>query len=103
MPKIKFTPPITGIRGKLGRLVFRQSPSGETILSKAPDMSNVKWSPAQKEQRQRFKAANDYAQAAMADPVARAVYEQRAAEQNRKPYRVAFSDYCKGNNLLSGK
>jgi len=103
MPKITFTPTFKGIRGKLGSLVFRQSPSGETILSKAPDMTNVKWSPAQKQQRQRFKAANDYAQAAMADPLARAVYERQAAEQNRKSYRVAFSDYCKGNNLLSGK
>jgi hypothetical protein len=103
MPKIKFTPLITGIRGKLGRLVFRQSPSGETILSKAPDMSNVKWSPAQKEQRKRFKAANDYAQAAMADPQVRAVYEKQAAEQNRQPFRVAVSDYLKGNDLLAGK
>jgi hypothetical protein len=42
-------------------------------------MSKVMWSPAQKEQRQRFKQANAYAKAAMADPVARAAYEKRAA------------------------
>jgi hypothetical protein len=66
-------------------------------------MSAVKWIPAQKEHRRRFKAANAYAKAAMADPDVRAMYEQQAAEQNRKPFRVAVSDYLKGNDLLSGK
>jgi hypothetical protein len=106
MAKVTFDPKfkgIKGIRGKLGGMVFRVSPSGETILSKAPDMSKVEWSPAQKEQRQRMKRAIAYAQAAMADPDARAVYEKQAAGQNRQPFRVAVSDYLKGNDLLAGK
>jgi len=93
---------IKGIRGKVGNLVFRQSPNGETIVSKAPDMSAVVWSPAQQDHRQRFKAAIAYANAAMADPDARAVYEKRAAETNRRPFQMAVSDYFKGVNLLSG-
>jgi hypothetical protein len=36
---------IEGFRDKLGNIVFRQSPSGETIVSKAPDISAVIWSP----------------------------------------------------------
>ena len=106
MAKVTFDPKfkgMQGIRGKLDGLVFRQTPRGETIIAKAPDMSNVVWSPAQKEQRQRMKRATAYAQAAMADPEVRAVYEQRAAEQNRQPFRIAVSDYFKGVDLLSGK
>jgi hypothetical protein len=76
-------------------------PNGETIVSKAPDMSKVEWSPAQVAHRRRFEPANAYAKAAMADPVARVVYEERAAEEGRQPYRIAFSDYFKGIDLLS--
>jgi len=94
---------IKGIRGKVGGVVFRQSPNGETIVSKAPDMSAVEWSPAQQDHRQRFKAAIAYAKAAMADPEARAVYEKQAAEGNQRPFQIAVSDYFKGNNLLLGK
>ena len=106
MAKVIFDPKIIGIkgiRGKVGDVVFRISPSGKTFISKAPDMSNVEWSPAQKENRGRFKQAIAYARAAMADPDVRAMYEKQAAEQNRKPFRVAVSDYLKGNDLLSKK
>jgi hypothetical protein len=103
MAKVTLPPWITGIKGKVGDVVFRVSKNGETFVSRSPDMSAVEWSPAQQEQRRRFKAATAYAQAAMADPDARAVYEKQAAEQNRQPFRVALSDYLKGNDLLSGK
>jgi len=94
---------VKGISGKMGDIVFRQSPNGETIVSKAPDMSVVEWSPAQQEHRQRFKAAIAYAKTAMTDPEARAVYEKQAAEGNQRPFQIAVSDYFKGNDLLSGK
>jgi hypothetical protein len=104
MAKVTLQPGIKEIRrGKVGNLVFRQFPNGDIIISKAPDMSAVEWSPAQQEHRQRFKAAIAYARAAMADPDARAVYEKQAAAENRLPFRVAVSDYFKGNDLLSGK
>jgi len=103
LAKVILDPLIKGIRGKLGGLVYRLSPNGETIVSKSPDMSKVEWSLAQVEHRHRFKQANAYAKAAMADPVARTIYEKQAAEQGRKPYRMAVSDYFKGIDLLSGK
>jgi hypothetical protein len=102
-PGIKENELIKEIRGKAGNVVFRQFPNGDIIISKAPDMSGVEWSPAQQAHRQRFKAAIAYARAAMADSHARAVYEKRAAEQNRLPFRVAVSDYFQGNDLLSGE
>ena len=103
MAKVTLCAPFKGIRGSLGGLVFRLYPNGETIVSKYPDMSNVTWSPAQEEHRRRFKRAIVYAKSAMADPDVRAEYEKQAAEQNRQPFRVAVSDYLKGNDLLSGK
>ena len=45
-PGIKGNELIKGIRGEVGDLVFRQSPTGDIIVSKAPDMSAVEWSPA---------------------------------------------------------
>ena len=102
-PGIKGNELIKGIRGKVGNVVFRQFPNGDIIISKAPDMSAVTWSPAQQDHRQRFKAAIAYARAAIADPDARAIYEKRAAEGNGRPFQLAVSDYFKGNDLLSEK
>jgi hypothetical protein len=39
--------------------------------------------------------------AAMADPQARAVYEQAAALKGKRPFDLAVSDYFHGKNLLS--
>ena len=96
-------PWITGIKGRLGDEVFRVSQSGETFVTRSPDMSAVEWSPAQQDHRQRFKAGIAYAKAAMADPDVRAFYEKQAAEGNRRAFQVAVSDYFKGVDLLAGK
>jgi hypothetical protein len=101
MPRVRLAPFVEEIRGTLNGLVFKKSPKGNIIITKRPDMSNVKWSKAQKAHRKRMAKANDYAAAAMADPAARAIYEKRAAKEDRLPYRLAVSDYYKGKNLLS--
>ena len=101
MAKVKFKPGIEQFQGTFYDVVFKLSPQGKPIVTKRPDMTGVQWSEAQKKQRQRFQQANEYAKAAMADPDVRAVYETMALRTNRHPYRLAFSDYCNGNNLLS--
>ena len=103
MAKVTFPSWITGIKSRVGNVVFCVSQSGETFVTRTPDMSAVTWSPAQQEHRQRFKAAIAYENAAMADPDARAIYEKQAAAVNRRPFQMAVSDYFKGNDLLSGK
>ncbi len=103
MPKVVLNPAIREIRGKLGGMVFRLSHTGELIVTKAPDMSKVKWSKAQKAHRQRFKQAVIYAKAAMAEPKVRAAYEKLAAKNHKRPFDMAVSDYFKGNNLLARK
>lgn len=94
---------IEEIHGTMYDVVFKKSPKGNMIVTKRPDMTHVEWSEAQQTQRQRFKQANEYAKAAMADPRARVTYEKRAKEAQRSPFRVAFSDYFEGNNLLAKK
>ena len=101
MPKVRFKPMVAEIQGTMYDVVFKKSPKGKTIVTKKPDMSKVKWSPAQKDHRKRMRKANQYAQAAMANPDIRAIYEKKAAKQHGVPYRIALSDYFKGKDLLS--
>ena len=89
--------------GKMGDVVFKPSPTGETIMTKVPDISKVKWSEAQKQQRERFKLASAYAKAALADPEVRAIYEKKAAKARKSPWNMARSDYFKGKDLLAKK
>jgi hypothetical protein len=101
MPKVRFKPMVVEIQGTMYDVVFKKSPNGKTIVTKKPDMSNVRWSKAQESHRKRIAASNDYAHAAMADPKVRLLYEKRGAKEHRVPYRLAVSDYFKGKNLLS--
>ena len=103
MTKIILNPTIEQAHGKIGNMVFRRAHTGKMTLIKAADMSNVKWSKAQKEHRKRFKQAIAYAKAAMAEPKVRARYEKEAAKNNKRPHDLAVSDYFKGRNLLPGK
>ena len=96
MAEIILHPMFQTIQGKSGALVYRRTRSGKTFLIKRADMSNVTWSDAQQRQRREFKAANAYAKTAMADPERRAVYEEAARKQNKRPYHLAVSDYFKG-------
>jgi hypothetical protein len=101
MPRVRFNPLVEEIHGTMYDVVFKRSPKGNMIVTKRPDMSKVKWSRAQTEQRQRFTKASAYAKAALADSELRAVYEERAAIENKRAYYVALSDYFQGENLLS--
>jgi hypothetical protein len=57
MPKVTLNPTLRSISGKMGDVVFRTNrKTGRTTISKAPDMTKVKWSKAQKVLRRRFKA-----------------------------------------------
>jgi hypothetical protein len=104
MPKVKLHPIFAEIHGTLFEdMVFKRSPQGEIIVTKKPDMSRVRWSKAQKENRQRFKQASAYARAALADPQVRAEYERRAKRLKKRPRNLAISDYFQGKDLLAKK
>ena len=103
MAKITLNPIVERAQGKMGNIVFRRSHTGEMSITKLPDMSNVKWSKAQKAHRQRFKKAVAYAKAAMAEPKVRAKYEKAAIKAGKRPFDLAVSDYFKGKDLLALK
>jgi hypothetical protein len=66
-------------------------------------VSKVKWSKAQKANRQRFRKAIACARQAMADPRFRAYYGKAGKKAGRQPFRVAVSDFLAGTNLLPKK
>ena len=103
MAEVVLHPTIISLRGKMGDVVFRKTPSGKQSIIKRADMSNVVWSEAQHDQRQRFGEANAYAQTAMADETLRLIYETAAHKRKKNPYRLAFSDYFQGKKIASGR
>jgi hypothetical protein len=102
MVKVILQPGLRELRGKMGDWTYRRMYGKQTIM-KTPDMSTVKWSKAQKANRERFAEAIHYARQAMADPKVRAQYEKRGKKAGRQPFRVAVSDFCAGKNLLEKK
>ena len=102
-PKILLHPMFRWIRGKMGKIVYRLSHNGEVSAYPAPDMSRVVWSQAQKAQRQRMARATAYAKLAIQYPDLRQVYVEMAKQRimnQRRPFDMAVSDYCQGNDLL---
>ena len=102
-PRILLHPMFQWIRGKMGKIVYRLSHNGEVSAYPAPDMTNIVWSPAQKAQRQRLARATAYAKLAIRDPEIRQVYVEMAKQRKKnqgRPFDMAVSDYCQGNDLL---
>jgi len=97
--KVELNSTVDKYRGKIGKLTYRWMYGQQTVM-KTPDMSNVKWSEAQKANRERFSEAIHYARRAMADPDVHAHYEEIGKKANRQPFRVAVSDFLAGKNLL---
>jgi len=104
MAKVSFDPIIKWFTGRIGKLVYRRSHNGKVSVYPTPDMSTVKWTQAQKDQRLRMREASKYASAAVADPDIRPIYVQMAVDHNRnpgRPFDMAVSDYYHhGKDLL---
>lgn len=100
MAIIELDPVFKTAYGKMRTLVLRRTPSGKTSLIKRADMSEVEWSEAQGAHRRRFKRANAYARAAMAEPTVCEHYRKLAARQGKRAYNLAVSDHFKGVDLL---
>jgi hypothetical protein len=62
------------------------------VITKAPDMGNIKPTKLQKKKRNRFKEAVAYAQLIMADPVKNAPLK-RKIKKGRSVYHAATSGY----------
>lgn len=99
MPKVKFKPMFVEIQGTMYEMVFKKSSHGNPIVTRKPDMSKVKWSPAQKQQRKRFKVGVAAVQAALREPRVRRKYERKAKRLEKRAWDLAMSDYFAGKDL----
>ena len=100
MAIVKLSPFLQEVHGKIGDLVYRRGPNGQTIVSKAPQKKKKKSQKAQKaekarnaRQRQLMFDAHDYARAAMDNPEMKEYYEQQAKRKRTKAYSLAFASY----------
>jgi hypothetical protein len=97
--KVKFSPFIKEARGKMGDTIFRLCHTGEWQITRRPNMSEVKWSPAQLEQRERMAEATAYANCvkhyAKDYPELCEFYLQMAWEKkgDQRWFDMAVSDY----------
>jgi hypothetical protein len=87
-----------GLSGGIAKqLVFKQYAKG-TVITRYPDMSNVKPSKAQKFRRNRFAEAVRYAQGILADDKKKAAYQSKIGK-GKSVYHAAIKEYMKS---LSG-
>ncbi len=90
MAKVESNPIVRGISGKIGNLVFRQMPGGETYVSGTPNFDRRKFSKGQKDHQSRFKQAVAYArEAAKTQPI----YAKLAEGTVMSAYNFALSDW----------
>jgi hypothetical protein len=90
MAKVGYNLVMEGTRGKVGNVVFRLMPNGETWVSKNYNFSRRKFSKAQKTHQSRFQQAAGYARhAAKVHPI----YAKLAKGTVKSPYNWALSDW----------
>ena len=76
------------------KVVVRQYAGGKTVLSAFPDISKVKPSESQKEQRMNFKEAQAYATQFLSVPENKAAYKS-LCKPGQKPINVLMSELLK--------
>ena len=100
MPKVKLNPTFDEFRGSVNNLTYRKS-YGKTFASVKADRSNVQLSDAQIAHQQRFSAAAAYGKAVMADPDARALYQQAAKERNMPFFALTVADFMHAPSITN--
>lgn len=93
MAKVTFNALTKGFSGMIGRMLVFRRVGNNTIVQAAP-VRKAKWSPAQKEQRQRFKEASLYAGGVTANPAMKMAYALTVRGQKGKAaYHAALTDF----------
>ena len=93
--------PIRAIRGRLGDRVYKTY-GDKIIITRVPCFDGYIPTAAQRDRRDRMRAATAFAQAVYADPAAKAVYVTAAKALGRQPFRLAVSDFLHGRTRLMG-
>jgi hypothetical protein len=92
MAKVKLNPVIEEIRGKVGDLVFKGY-GDETIIARRPDMEGRELTEAQEAHRERFRQATLYGKMVIADPEAKALYDEAAKKRGAPNFALMVADF----------
>lgn len=92
MARVQFNPSISGMRGKIGGLVYRRQNEQTVVFSRRP-RKTPRVSAAQKDQRSRFQEAQAYAAEVLSHPLRRAHYQKLAAERGQPPNALLISNF----------
>jgi hypothetical protein len=87
---------LSRLSGRIGDVVVRQTRAGP-VMSRRPDMSKVKWSPAQRARRKLMRAAGAHYRVVMSDPKEAARYRALAAKK-----KIPVSAFVMGEFLKRG-
>ena len=82
------------IRGRLGDRVYKTY-GDRIVVTRVPCFDGYEPSAAQRQRREKMRAATAYAQAVYANPAARAIYVAAAKQLGRQPFRLAVSDFLR--------
>jgi hypothetical protein len=85
----------SAIRGRVGDRVYKTY-GDKLVVTRVPRFDGYVPSVAQRQRREKMRAATAYAQAVYADPAAKAVYVAVAKQLGRQPFRLAVSDFLQG-------
>jgi hypothetical protein len=85
-----------GLSGQLGKQVVFKRYANKTVVTKYPDMTNIKPSAAQILKRERFAAAVKYARNINNTPALKATYLGKIP-RGRSVYHFALSEYLNKN------
>jgi hypothetical protein len=85
---------LRGVQGQIGKEIVVKKYGNKTVLSKYPDMTNIKPTKLQKKQRNNFADAVAYAQSINNDPVKKAEYKSKA-KRGQSVYQYALKEYLK--------
>ncbi|NJK85253.1 MAG: hypothetical protein HC906_04085 [Bacteroidales bacterium] len=92
MARLKRNIITSGISGSIGKQIVFKQYGDITIISAYPDMSRVKPSESQKNERKKFGSAMAYAKRILKDPSIKAAYAEKT-KGLQKIHNIAVSDF----------
>lgn len=91
MASVTLNPVLESLSGKIGDLVFRRH-GEDVVVARAPAGERA-WTPDQLAHQERFRLATVYGRAALADPVTKALYENKSAATGTPVFALAIADF----------
>lgn len=92
MAKVKLNPILDQLSGKIGNLVFKRY-GDKTIISEKADRSGIEPSEAQLAAQDRFRQAVLFGKTVMADPEAKALYDEVADAKGKPVFSLTVADF----------